>query len=194
MNIWAVIPVKPAEEGKSRLADVLNRAQRMRLNRYLFRQTLAIACSVFAPERVIVVSRDIALLGIAAAAGAQAITERGTDLNQALHQAALLPPMNDGLLAVSADLPNLTADDLRAMIEPPGPVVIAPDRARQGTNAILTSPAACIPFRFGEDSFSLHCAEAGRIGVTPRIVSRPGLAYDLDTQEDLALHPGLISI
>lgn len=192
MSIWAVIPAKPAEEGKSRLADVLNRSQRMRLNRYLFRQTLAIVCTVFEPERVIVVSRDTALLGIAAAAGAQALTERGTGLNEALHQAATLPPVTAGLLAVSMDLPNLTADDLHAMLEQSGPVAIAPDRARQGTNALLTNPAACIPFRFGEDSFALHSAEAARIGVTPRVILRPGLAFDLDTPEDLALCPGLI--
>ena len=192
MKLWAVIPAKPAEEGKSRLAEVLTIAQRTRLNRRLFRNTLGIVCAVFPPERVLVVSRDPALLGIAAAAGAQALTEHGDDLNQALHQAADFPLITGGLLAISADLPNLTADDLHALLAEPGAVTIAPDRAGQGTNALLTTPAACIPYRFGENSFALHCAEAARINIVPRVISRPGLGQDLDTPEDLRAHPGLI--
>jgi len=192
MTIWAVIPAKPAEEGKSRLAEVLSPVQRIRLNRQLFRRTLGIVCSVFPPARVLVVSRDSALLGIAAAAGAQALTEHGYDLNQALHQAASFPGLTGGLLAISTDLPNLTADDLHALLAAPGAVTIAPDRAGQGTNALLTTPAACIPYRFGENSFALHTAEAARLNITPAIISRPGLAFDLDTPEDLRAHPGLI--
>jgi len=193
MTSWAVIPVKPAEEGKSRLAEVLTPQQRLRLNHYLFRNTLGLVCSVFLPGRVIVVSRDAALLGIAAAAGAHALTEHGDDLNQALRQAAGFPLITGGLLAISADLPNLTTDDLHAILAAPGPVTIAPDRLGKGTNALLTSPAACIPYCFGEDSFARHSAEAARLGITPRVVSRPGLAFDLDTPEDLSLCTHLIA-
>jgi 2-phospho-L-lactate guanylyltransferase len=192
MSTWAVIPAKPAEEGKSRLAGVLTLAQRIQLNRKLFRRTLGIVCAVFPPERVLVVSRDPALLGIAAAAGAQALTEHGDNLNQALHQAAAFPGLTGGLLAISTDLPDLTAGDLHALLAAPGAVTIAPDRAGQGTNALLTTPAVCIPYRFGENSFALHTAEAARLKITPRIVARPGLAFDLDTPEDLRAHPGLI--
>jgi 2-phospho-L-lactate guanylyltransferase len=194
MTIWAVIPAKPAEEGKSRLAEVLSPPARFRLNRLLFRHSLATTLAVFAPERVIVVSRDPALRGIAAAAGAQALTEHGTGLNAALHQAALVLPAGDGLLTISTDLPSLTPEDLLAMLEQFNAVSIAPDRAGTGTNALLTSPAACIPYCFGENSFALHCAEAARIGVTPRTISRPGLAFDLDTPGDLpACPPGFLA-
>ncbi len=192
MKIWAVIPAKPAEEGKSRLAEALTLAQRIHLNHYLFRRTLGIVCAVFPPERVLVISRDTTLLGIAAAVGAQALTERGEELNLALHQAADFPSLTGGLLAISTDLPDLTPDDLYALLAEPAEVTIAPDRAGLGTNALLTSPAACIPYRFGENSFALHCAQAARHNITPRIVSRPGLAFDLDTPEDLRAHPGLI--
>ena len=192
MKLWAVIPVKPAEDGKSRLAGVLTLGQRICLNRRLFRHTLGIVCAVLSPERVLVVSRDPALLGIAAAAGAHPLTEHGGDLNQALRQAADFPQLTGGLLAISADLPRLTADDLHAMLAEPAAVTIAPDRQGKGTNALLTTPAACIPYCFGENSFALHCAEAARKNLTPRIISRSGLAFDLDTPEDLRAHPELI--
>lgn len=190
MNIWAVIPAKPVDEGKSRLAEVLSPVQRAHLNLQLFRRTLAIVCNVFPPEQVIVVSRDTGLLGIAAAMGAHALREHGFELNQALQQAADFPRLTGGLLAISMDLPTLAADDLLAMLDGPEAAAIAPDRLRQGTNALLTNPAGCIPFRFGEDSFARHNEAAVQAGITPRIISRPGLALDLDTPEDLRGCPG----
>jgi 2-phospho-L-lactate/phosphoenolpyruvate guanylyltransferase len=192
MSVWAVLPVKPAEEGKSRLAEALTQAARTRLNRRLFRHTLNIVSSVFPPERVIVVSRDSALLGIAAAIGAQAVTEYGEGLNEALTQAAALLPPRADLLAISTDLPTLTAEDLRAMLDAPGPVIIAPDRAGQGTNALLTRPAGSIPYRFGENSFRRHAEAAARSGLAIHAVHRPGLAFDLDMPEDLPLCPATI--
>lgn len=189
MTDWAVIPVKAAAEGKSRLSPVLSSAQRTRINRNLLRHTMGIACAVFAPERVIVVSHDPTLLGIAAAAGVQALTERGTDLNAALQQAADFIPRGDSLLAISVDLLHLTPDDLRAMLVESGGVAIAPDRAGLGTNALLTSPAGCIPYCFGENSFALHQAGAAQRGISPRIISRPGLAFDLDSPDDLVSCP-----
>jgi 2-phospho-L-lactate/phosphoenolpyruvate guanylyltransferase len=193
MNIWAVIPAKPANEGKSRLAGVLSVEQRIRLNEHLFRRTLAIVCAAFPPSHVMVVSRDSTLLGIAAAAGAHALTEHGHELNQALDQAADFPRLTGGLLAISADLPTLALDDLHAILATPHEVTIAPDRRGTGTNALLTNPAGGIPFRFGEDSFALHSAEAARRGIVPLVISRPGLAFDLDTPEDLRACPGLIA-
>jgi 2-phospho-L-lactate guanylyltransferase len=193
MNIWAVIPAKPVNEGKSRLAGVLTLEQRARLNEYLFRRTLAIVCGVLPPTQVMVVTRDTGLLGIAAAAGAIALTERGHDLNQALHQAAEFPRLTGALLAISSDLPDLEADDIHALLAAREKIVVAPDRAHLGTNALLTAPAGFIPFRFGQNSFALHCAEANERGISPHIVSRPGLAFDLDTPKDLRACPNLTS-
>jgi 2-phospho-L-lactate guanylyltransferase len=120
----------------------------------------------------------------------QAIAEQGDELNAALVEAAALPPATDGLLAISTDLPNLTPEDVHAMLaELEPPVVIAPDREHQGTNALLTIPAARIPYRFGPNSFALHRSAATEQGVTPRIITRHGLAFDLDTEADLALCP-----
>jgi 2-phospho-L-lactate/phosphoenolpyruvate guanylyltransferase len=189
MSVWAVLPVKPAEEGKSRLAEALPKGARARLNRKLFRHTLDAVCSVFAPEQVIVVSRDSALLGIAAAIGAHSLTEQGEGLNAALTQAAALPPPQAGLLAISTDLPTLTAADLHAMLEQPGPVIIAPDRAGQGTNALLTRPVGCIPYLFGDDSFRRHSEAAARSGLAIYAIHRPGLAFDLDLPDDLHFCP-----
>ena len=194
MTIWAVIPAKPAAEGKSRLAAALSPSARLELNLRLFEHTLAAVRAVFVPGHIIVVSRDTTLLGIAAAAGALALPEHGHDLNAALHQAAATLPSGYDALTISTDLPSLTPDDLHAMLAAPDAVSIAPDRAGTGTNALLTRPAACIPYSFGENSFALHKAAAARINVIPRIIRRPGLAFDLDMPEDLPLCPEIFLV
>lgn len=193
MTFWVAIPVKPAAEGKSRLAPALPPDARTRLNARLFRHTFAAVAEACPPERIIVVSRDVALLAEAAAHGARTIAERGFDLNDAL--AETLPVAGeDGLLAISTDLPELSPADVRAMLGLAGAkrpaVAIAPDRQGIGTNALFTAPAGCIPFRFGEASFAAHLDAARRLGIEPAIVGRPGLAFDLDRPEDLRLLRG----
>jgi 2-phospho-L-lactate guanylyltransferase len=190
MKIWAAIPVKPLAEGKSRLSAALSLQARMRLNANLFRHTLNTVSAVFDPAYIIVVSRDPTLREIAASLGTQTIAEQGNELNTALNEAAALTPADAGLLAISTDLPNLTPEDISALLaEIETPITIAPDRQQQGTNALLTLPAARIPFQFGPDSFAKHNSAALAQGITPRIISRPGLAFDLDTEADLALCP-----
>ncbi len=190
MKIWAAIPVKPLAEGKSRLAAALSPESRIRLNARLFQHTLAIVSTVFDPAHIIVVSREAALRDIAAAQGMHIIAEQGDELNAALDEAAAYPPASDGLLSISTDLPNLTPEDLHSMLqEIESPVAIAPDREQKGTNALLTIPAACIPYSFGPNSFSKHLSAAAERNIIARIISRPGLAFDLDTEADLPLCP-----
>ena len=190
MTLWAAIPVKPLAEGKSRLATALSQQARTRLNANLFQHTLATVSAVFPPARIIVITRDFSLRDIATARGMQAIAEQGFELNAALFEAAARIPPTDGMLAISTDLPNLTPEDLLAMLaESDSPVVIAPDRAATGTNALLTTPAACIPFRFGPDSFASHLSAANARGISARTITRPGLAFDLDTEADLPVCP-----
>ena len=49
-----------------------------------------------------------------------------------------------------------------------------------------TDVGGVIGFRFGAGSFAAHHAEARAAGVEPAILDRPGLAFDLDTPQDLA--------
>jgi 2-phospho-L-lactate guanylyltransferase len=189
MTLWAVIPVKPLAEGKSRLASALSPAARIRLNGNLFQRTLATVSAVFPSANIIVVTRDSSLRDIATAGGMHAIAEQGFELNAALYEAAASIPPGDGMLAISTDLPRLTAEDVFLMLTAEAAIAIAPDRAGNGTNALRTTPAACIPFRFGADSFANHISAAHDGGIPACVITRPGLAFDLDTESDLALCP-----
>jgi 2-phospho-L-lactate guanylyltransferase len=193
-KIWAVVPVKTFVNAKSRLAPVLGEQERRLLARRLLRHTLeALADASF--DRVLVVSRDEDAIGLAHIMGMVGLRERARTLNQALRFAAsyAIAQGATSLLVVSADLPLVSSADLVAMKALPDfhGIVIAPDRAGTGTNALYLSPPNAIHFVFGENSFAKHQAEARAEGLEVRVVQRPGLSFDLDTPEDLADLPRL---
>ena len=91
----------------------------------------------------------------------------------------------------TATCPNLQASDVEVLASalPDGDapaVAIAPDRAGTGTNGLVLRPPGVIRFRFGTGSFAAHLDEVARAGVPLVAVNRAGLAFDLDTPDDLA--------
>ena len=66
-------------------------------------------------------------------------------------------------------------------------VAIAPDRSGTGTNGLYLPATLDFHCRFGVASRARHEAEARRHGIGPAIVTRPGLAADLDTPADLRM-------
>jgi 2-phospho-L-lactate guanylyltransferase len=188
--IYCLIPAKPYAESKTRLAPLLSPEQRMTLSRWLLRRTLRLARAVVG--RVVVVSRDRALLMHAKAAGAWGLLEASPGLNPALTQAARFAQARgaSGVLILPTDLPRLKAQDLETILTlgaASPAAVIAPCRHETGTNALLLRPPNLIEFAFGTNSFAAHCAAARAASVEPAIYRADGTAFDLDTPEDWGL-------
>ncbi|MBL4894294.1 MAG: 2-phospho-L-lactate guanylyltransferase [Emcibacter sp.] len=191
MNIGILIPVRPLAEGKGRLSPVLSPGERQKLNRYFFTHTLDVISKAANPARCYVVSPSTELLRQAKERGMIPVKEpKNGDLNKALEQAADAARKAgiDALLSISCDLPNLRVDDISALLAAAkqGHMVIAPDKSRTGTNALLLSPAGAIRYHYGINSFSHHLAAAKKAGLTSLSLLRDGLAQDIDTPEDLA--------
>ena len=193
MTTWAIVPVKPMRRVKSRLGSVLGAEERLELSREMLNRVLEALAKVPEIERTLLVSRDSEAMALARHHGARTLSERPPiDLNQALQQAtrAAVGSGASAVLVVPADLPLVTADDLRELVtlaESPPVVVIAPDRRQAGTNALLASPAGLIEYAFGPASFDRHRALALSAGARVLVCDRPGLALDLDLPEDLGL-------
>ena len=191
MTLWAIVPVKPLRVGKSRLSGVLSQEERADLNRRLLDHTLQTLTAVPEIEQVLVTSRDPAALALAREHGARTVQEHGApQLNKALTRATVVVKNYNtrAVLIVPADLPLLTIQDVYAMLEraeKPPVVVVAPDRHRHGTNALLVYPIGLIDYVFGENSFERHCAAAEACGARLEIVDLPSLALDMDLPEDL---------
>jgi 2-phospho-L-lactate guanylyltransferase len=193
MSLWAIVPVKPLRRGKSRLAGVLNQDERADLNQALLAHTLDTLKATPEIEQILVVSRDTAALALAREHGARTVREDGAPhLNLALARATFVAKSYAcrGVLIVPADLPLLTPQDIRYMLEfadQPPVVVVAPDHRRQGTNALLVCPVGLIDYDFGPDSFQSHCERAKQAGARLEICELPSLALDMDLPEDLEL-------
>jgi 2-phospho-L-lactate guanylyltransferase len=193
MTLWAIVPVKPLRRGKSRLGGVLSEEERTILNYSMLSQTLTLLGKVPEIDQTLVVSRDPAALALAREFGAKTIQEESTpQLNTALTRATILAHVysTEGVLILPADLPLVQPEDIQQVLslakEPPV-VVIAPDRRRDGTNALLVNPAGLIHYAFGVGSFNQHCELARKAGARLEIVENQAIGLDLDLPEDLDL-------
>lgn len=180
--------VRPVDEGKSRLASQLDINERKSLNISMFQHVFDVIREVVPASNVIVISRSDALLEEARVGGAQGVLETGRELNAALTEASRIAVARGAtsLLTLSSDLPFLAADDVRAMLAAPADVVIATDRLRIGTNALLNRKPLAIPYRYGGESLAAHQTAAAEAGLTITVIDRHGLAHDIDTPDDLA--------
>ena len=194
--IWAIVPVKPFANAKSRLASVLNDEERAGLSREFLGHALAVLAKVPGIARTLVVSRDAAALAMAHGPNVSPLAENGAlGLNAALTLAmrAARDEEAGAVLILPADLPLLTAEDVRRLVDEDNgqpQVIIAPDRHEQGTNALLVRPVDVLPFAFGEGSFARHLALAAQAGVPVKVCRLPGTALDVDVPEDLRLFRG----
>ncbi len=193
MTFWAIVPVKPLHSGKTRLANVLTQVERADLNRRLLVHTVKTLKAIPEIEQVLVVSRDPSALSLAREHGARTVKESGAPkLNVALARAAAIVKSytSHGVLVMPADLPLIRPDDVCAMMrqaDKPPVVVVAPDRRRKGTNALLVCPVGLIEYAFGPGSFQKHCEQALHAGAHLEICELPSLALDMDLPEDLEL-------
>ncbi len=201
-RLWIIVPVKPFNEGKSRLAACIPPQQRRAFNRELLTRTLAAINQAQLDAEILVVSRDSRALTVAERAGSRALAEESqpcspndTDsepqLNAALTQAARYAAAHGAtkVLILPTDMPNLTAEDVRTMASLSNrdpQITIAPSRDG-GTNALLLQPAQAIPFAFGRDSFQRHKHLAAEAGIPVQVVESDSLLFDIDLPKDYQL-------
>ena len=188
-GVSAVVPVKDLRGTKSRLAPIVDPGARAGLTLYMMGRVVAAirSCGI---EDVCVVSPDRIVLGEAQRRGATPLVQQSRGLNPALEEGRrrALDLGASTLLVLPADLPLLEEDDVRTVLQAAEgrSVVISPDGARSGTNALLMRPPDALPFAFGPDSFEAHLEAARQRGLDLTVCERSHLAFDLDTAGDLA--------
>jgi len=197
-STYAIIPVKPLNRAKSRLARALKAHTRAALVRSLFSRTLDVIAQVERINGVIVVSRDLTILELAHQRNAITLMESESGLNSAITQAAQWAQANHAraVIVIPVDLPLITAADLDAVIdraEEERCVVIAPDRHEDGTNVLLVSPPDAIQFAYGASSFNVHRAQAIERGLIVHEYRSPTTAFDIDVPDDLERYRALDS-
>lgn len=176
-----LVPLKRLDDAKSRLASVLDPEQRAALMLELLQGVLQAAKEAGVGPITVVSSEALAQNGVVR------FDDRGLAWNDAL-AAAMRELVREPIAAVvSADLPRVTAEEIRAL------VAATPDRGMAiaraldgGTNAVSMRPAGALMTHFGEpQSAAVHAQATAAAGLAARIVDLPGLAFDVDTPADL---------
>jgi 2-phospho-L-lactate guanylyltransferase len=193
MSLWAIIPVKPFPNGKSRLANVLSESERKALIQQMLANTLLALHAVPMVEGILVVSSDRLTLDLASGYGCKALNEQKPyGLNSALSQATLALQKDhvDQALILPSDLPNIdprAINDLLSQLGVPPEILIVPDRHEKGTNALYVCPLGMIQYHFGSNSFTRHMTAAQVKGMRIGIYRSADLEFDIDSPEDLAV-------
>jgi 2-phospho-L-lactate guanylyltransferase len=164
-GVYTVVPVKDLSGTKSRLAPVLDPAARAGLTLYMMGRVVTRALEA-GVDAVGVVSPDPIVLDEALRRGATPLAQKSRGLNPALEEGRLWATENAGAAGA--------------------PIVVSPDGARSGTNALLLRPPDALPFLFGPNSFEAHLQAARDRGAEARLCENGHLSFDLDTAGDLA--------
>lgn len=183
-----VVPVKRLAAAKSRLA-VLGEELRVQLALAFAVDVVSAAVACDRVGLVLVVTDDPVAGAALAAAGARVVADApDAGHNPALSYGAALLPGTFGAVALSADLPALTAEVLSAALAgvPDGGRAFVPDAAGEGTTLLAAAPGIALLPAYGQSSRQDHL----RSGAV-ELVADARLRCDVDTPEDLTDAIGL---
>jgi len=178
MEWVVVVPVKPAAEGKTRLAGLLPPAGRAALARAMALDTIAAATATPGVRRVVVVTNDDEIRSVATFV----VDDPGGGLNAAIRAGVATASLPVAVLL--GDLPALRPDDLHAAL------VLAQGHPRafvadaDGTGTTLLTGLVGVTPRFGVGSARLHEA-AGHVRLDVPVGST--LRRDVDVPDDVAV-------
>lgn len=174
-----IIPVKSFRMGKQRLSDALDPARRERLGRALAGHVAAaVARAGLIP---LIVTADAGVAEWATSAGFPSLPDPGDGLDAAAHAGVeWAERAGSTWIVIHSDLPLLTRNDVSDLVDASaaGHSPIAPS-ADGGTSAI--GSLGPFDFSFGVSSFHRHLPRLS----SPKVVSRRGLALDIDSPMDL---------
>ncbi len=190
---WAILPIKGFARAKSRLSPALSTHQRADLARQLSLHVLDQLLGCADLHGVLVSTDSLDLLHLATSLGAHAIADPPDNPTLSTIIDAALDHLTNTLdashaLVFMADLPLLTTQDVSnlARLSLSADLVLAPDRAQQGTNALALPLPAPLKTCFGHpDSFPRHLQRAHELHLSTFTLQHPHLALDIDHPTDL---------
>jgi 2-phospho-L-lactate guanylyltransferase len=173
-----VVVARVGDGAKSRLAHVLDPAQRHELAMSMLADVLAVCTSRAAPlEGVIAVLDTPEARAVARGFGAEAIADEGGDMNRAVRIgiAAVQACGAETAIVVPGDIPLLSVTDLRALVatvaETPRAVLVGASRDGQGTNASCFGLQMSSHHPSARPPSTVTCASAARLVPRPTFLS-----------------------
>lgn len=187
----AILPIKPFDDAKERLATGLDSGQRKLIAEAMARDVVAALGRCRRLDGVVVVSAEPKAHEIAGEL-ADAIVPDNREGHSAAAGLGVAWAIEHGferVVMVPGDCPLLDSDELDDLLDDSAQqrldFVVVPDRMGSGTNALVIRPPDSIASSFGPGSRERHLALGLAAGRRTAAVEVPTLALDLDTAEDL---------
>lgn len=183
-----LLPIKDFRNAKQRLASALDAATRANFARAMLTDVLDALSRATAPDWVVVFTASTDVADMARSFGFDVIFENLVDGHSAAVNLMVseLSSTSSQILSIAGDLPKLRAEEIDFVMNTAvEPITVLPSRDGTGTNGILFIPPARIAMEYGENSFSRHMSKASAAGHRAEVMKVPGIAFDIDTPEDL---------
>ena len=182
MDAHVLVPLKRLDRAKSRLAAALSPGERATLMKVLLDGVVEAVRSAGVHRITVVTSERLVDDRV------ETWCDRGLPWNAALEAAMREVVSAEIATVIAADLPFVEPDDVDALVAATPEVGVAIARARDGgTNAVSLRPPGALRTCFGAAASSARHAEAAAASHLDHVVlDRRGLAFDVDTPEDLA--------
>ena len=187
----AILPMKPPELGKTRLAEAFDAPFRKALAAAMFADVLTALTRSALVDRVIVITSDFDCARTAVLHDAEYLDDPGLADHSSAAAFGASHAAESGaerVLLVPGDCPALDPGEVDALLArevPDRSCLVIPDRHGTGTNALLLSPWDAIAPGFGPGSCERHLERAAAANVHGEVVSVRSLGLDVDTAEDL---------
>jgi 2-phospho-L-lactate guanylyltransferase len=187
----AIVPVKPFDDAKERLATGLAAEQRRVIAEAMVRDVFAAIGRARELDGVVVISAEPKIAEIAEGIADAVIEDARTGHSDAALLGVAWAKDNDfdRVVMLPGDCPLLDPDQLDDLLrrceDDRIEFAIIPDRMGTGTNALVIQPPDAVAPSFGPDSRQRHIAMG--LAASRRVAEHEvdSLALDLDTAEDL---------
>ncbi|HMG33652.1 MAG TPA: 2-phospho-L-lactate guanylyltransferase [Blastocatellia bacterium] len=186
-----LIPLKDPDNAKTRLSSFATAEQRRLLAWAMFEDVVEAASKAEKPDRVVLVSNCRPAIEYASTRGWDVLIEYEQQSESASIDRAsriLAETGFDRVMRLPADLPLVRAEDIDELLsidlKSPGAVLV-PSFDGTGTNAIIRTPPALFPSRFGPNSLELHKQEASHAGIECVVYENERIAFDVDEPSDV---------
>lgn len=183
-----LLPIKSFKDAKQRLVPALDGPSRAALARAMVHDVLHVLSRARAPQRVVVFTACEEVTEVATPFGFEIVEEKSVAGHSAAvnHMVQVLSGTCSRILSIAGDLPRLLPSEVDFALEAASePITFIPSRDWTGTNGVIFVTPACIDMEYGEGSFRRHLAKAAAAGLRSDVMDLPGIAFDIDTPDDL---------
>ena len=192
LKVFAIVPVKNFEKGKSRLASLLTVKERIKLSELFLELTLNTLTKTPVISQVVIVSSDKRAEEIVKKYDAIFLGEKkdqGVNAAVALADTYISEYAVDASIVIPQDLPLLLPEDVECICTAAQKhercLVICPSLRLDGSNAVLRRPPLLLKTNYDNDSYNIHIKKAKSSNANVKVIHIKRIMMDIDTIEDI---------